>query len=86
MSIPESCIEAATVRAELNKNGWTNDTDEARARRVILALAESLPDSAVEKAWLAYCKAPKTQSAETWKAAMRAAIVAALKDVAGETL
>jgi len=82
MSIPEACIKAAKSRYSIDK-GF--DTDESTARRVILALAENLPESAVEKAWLAYCKAPKTRAAGGWKAAMRVAIIEALKDIAGET-
>lgn len=51
MSIPEACIEAASVDAV---DVALVDRHEATARRVILALAENLPESAVEKALRRY--------------------------------
>ena len=76
MSIPESVIEAASIR-RVEKHGF----DEARARRVILALAEDMPESAVEKALAAFDGAERAY----WPAAMRTAIIAALKDIAGDS-
>lgn len=81
MSIPESVIEAAEV---LTSKGYPTEErtkSEVRARAVILALAENLPDSAVEKALSEFDGAERAY----WPAAMRAAIIAALKDIAGET-
>jgi len=60
--IPEACIEAIDALRACEA--------EARARRVINALAENLPESAVEKARLAY------NDTYPGNVAMRAAIVA----------
>ena len=72
MIIPERVSNAACV--------VPGDMPTARARRVILALASDLPESAVEKALDEYGGAEHAY----WPAAMRAAIIAALKDIAGE--
>ena len=79
MSIPEACVEAVKRRG-------LDDAFEARARRVITALADHLPDSAVEKAREAYRASwAVAQNDAEIDAAMDDAIVSALKDVAGET-
>lgn len=72
MSIPEACIEAAHI---------CQPTAEVRARRVILALAENPPESAVEKALEKYFEYWSSGAGRNHNAAIRAAIVAALKDV-----
>ena len=81
MGIPRSCVEAASVRNDLTKNGWAKDTDEARARRVILALAEETATAeAVGDACRAYLKQSGSHPDK-----VRAAIAAFLKHVAGDT-
>ena len=67
--LPEACIAAAE---ELKYH----DGPEARARRVILALAENLPDSAVKAALDDFAKSTGDPEED-----MRAAIVAALKEI-----
>lgn len=89
MSIPEACIKAAKV--------FTCELDaytEPRARRVILALAKNLPESAVDAHLRAYWLLPpgldiemlfgSTVRLTNERARSRAAIVAALKDVVEE--
>ncbi len=78
--LPEAVVEAAFDRDDT----LDSPSPEDRARRVILALADHLPESAVEKAWEAHCNTPKTRSIDGWRVAMRAAIVDALKDVGGK--
>jgi hypothetical protein len=78
MSIPESVIEAAEVVCSIQ------DDTEPRARRVILALAENIPEHAVDKAWQTYCDRLDTFHCIN-KGDVRAAIAAFLKHVAGET-
>lgn len=74
MSIPEACIEAAHI---------CQPTAEVRARRVILALASDLPESAVEKAVEAWLD-DETPTLSN-EAAVAKIIAAFLKHVAGET-
>jgi len=57
MSIPEVCIKAA------EKNDFAC-SPELRARRVILALASDLPESAVEKAAFSICQSGKFETGE----------------------
>jgi hypothetical protein len=85
MSIPESVARAASIYSEQDEGGVSHKINaETRARRVILALAEEMPDDAVEKAvqtWL--------ESASDYtrlKESGRAAIAAFLKHVAGDSL
>jgi hypothetical protein len=86
MSIPEACIKAASTALD-KENARLHPEfphlGEARARRVILALAENLPESAIDDACKAYAKFEGPHC--ICVTAMRAAIIAALKDVAGET-
>jgi hypothetical protein len=77
MSILESMIQAARCPGLA-----THAT--LHARRVILTLAESLPESAVEKAKQTFNAYPDLKI-ETLNDAWRAAIIAALKEIAGET-
>jgi hypothetical protein len=77
MSIPEACIEAASIR-RVEKHGF----DEARARRVILALAENMPEGRF---------LTDMQQMVFWDCGcvvdtkiLRAAIIYALKDIAGD--
>ena len=73
MSIPESVVEAASI---------LQPTAEVRARAVILAMAENLPERVVGKALSAfYANGVKTFST---REALRASIVAALREVGGE--
>ncbi|MFA7308088.1 MAG: hypothetical protein WC026_15605 [Hyphomicrobium sp.] len=74
MTIPPNVIEAASVDAV---DVTFVDRHEATARRVILALAESLPESAVEKACAELYARNKFAEPDD----MRAALVAALKDI-----
>lgn len=69
MSIPESVIEAASI---------LQPTAEVRAKCVINALAGDLPDSAVKEAVTEYWRRTMNKDHHT---RMRAAIIAALKDV-----
>lgn len=73
MSIPEACIRAA-------RTGVTLDT-EARARRVILALAENIPEDAVAAAAHAVFAEPCQIDYEL----MQEGLTAFLNHVAGET-
>jgi len=83
MSLHESVIEAARIHNELA--GSSEAFAVARARRVILALAENLPEDAVEKARQAYRIAwDVAQNTMEIDSAMDDAIVAFLKHV-GET-
>ena len=90
MKLHESVIEAILAHS-------TPPAD--RARRVIRALAENLPESAVEKAaeaidpsWVGHPHVtwePAPHLIERWKKEAiekaRSALIAALKDIAGET-
>jgi len=90
MSIPEAAIEAARDLEPLTSVTMLEAED--RARDVILALAENLPESAVEEAarelhdrvvvggdgYVAACDDVKA----AWNDYARAAIIAGLKDVA----
>ena len=85
MSIPEGVIEAASIR-RVEKHGF----DAARARRVILALAENLPESAVDaaaKKIFAHRAPPHREWGDfayeqsEYRCCARAAILAALKDI-----
>ena len=80
MSIPEACIEAAFFGV-MNPRELL-ETRKERARRVINALAEHLPESAVEKAREAYRAAWDVATNESEiDAAMDDAIIAALRHV-----
>lgn len=71
MSIPEACIEAAHI---------CQPTAEVRAKGVILALADHLPESAVD----AGCDAVNEivgLGGDTDRDVVRVAIIAALKDI-----
>ena len=78
MSIPESVSNAACV--------VPGDMPTSRARRVILALAENLPESAVKAAreayWVTWNSASNGAEID---AAMDDAIATFLKRVTGET-
>jgi hypothetical protein len=92
MSIPKACTEAASTALD-KENARLHPEfphlGEARARRVILALAGELPESAVEAAITQYFGAKwRGRYQETnngIRNEMRAAIIDALKDIAGET-
>ena len=76
--IPEACIEAAFYGVMNPKELLI--TRRERARRVINALAENLPESAVDAA-------QQELSDRGWlieSPHLRAAIIAALKEVGGE--
>jgi hypothetical protein len=80
MSIPESVIHAA--RAGTNPDAF----NEQRARRVIIALAEEMPESAVNEALrMVGITKDALHEQSHWPETMRAAIAAFLKHVAGET-
>ena len=68
--LPEAVIEAAFAHRD-----YSQDLSADRARRVILALAENLPESAVREALIA------GNLNDDEYTAMRAAIIAALKDI-----
>jgi hypothetical protein len=84
MSIPEACIKAAKV--------FTCELDaytEPRARRVILALAENLPERAVSAAEEARAKHQLSVPSHLWDDefftdSLRVAIAAFLNHVAGD--
>ena len=71
MSIPEAVIDAASCQTR----SGVERGPEARARRVINAIADHLPDSAVREALIA------GNLNDDEYTAMRAAIIAALKDI-----
>jgi len=78
-NLPEACIEAASCQTRTG----VERGPEARASRVILALAENLPEHSIGKALSAfYANGVETCST---REAIRAAIAAFLKHVAGET-
>ena len=81
MSIPKTCIDAAGRHPE----DFLHNA-EARARRVILALAGDLPEEAVKAAreayWVTWNSASNGAEID---AAMDDAIAAFLKHVTGET-
>jgi len=85
MSIPESVIEAAGVEP----NGpYSYEYACHSARRVILALAESMPEDAVEKdlsAWLGDDGSWSDEEKASMRPAARRAIAAFLKHVAGDS-
>jgi len=85
MSIPEAVIKEASCQTR----SGVERGPEARARRVILALADDLPESAVEVALVQYhgkyWQGRYQESNNNMRNEMRAAVVAALKDIAGET-
>lgn len=88
MNIPEACIEAAQ-RFKPDEGGsglrytWTN---KEVARRVILALAENMPQDAIDAAVKAYAKdPPRARAGNVLSLKKRAAIAAFLKHVAGDT-
>jgi len=73
--IPEAVVDAAFAHRD-----YSQDLSAGRARRVILALADDLPDSAVDaavKAFLLY----NVDKDERVTISMRRAIIDALKDV-----
>ena len=76
--IPEACIEAASLHE--TDNGYAAPTKVAR--RVILALADNLPDSAVDTALDEMLKQREDNKGFWYD--LRAALVAALKEVGGE--
>jgi hypothetical protein len=80
MSIPESVIDAARIEFPRERDKYA----KARARRVILALAEEMPAGAVSSA----CDAVDMivgLGGDTDRDVVRAAIAAFLKHVAGDS-
>ena len=78
--IPEAVIEAASTHYADADTPRIELSNAARARRVFLALAENLPDSAVEEALSTFYRSENTNHGS-----MQESIAAFLKHVAGET-
>mgnify|MGYP006921436113 CR=1 FL=1 len=92
MTIPPNVVEAAITDAD--KSILVQPSPATRARRVILALAEDMPDSAVEKALTAFYKiegnywpprGADVHGIQFDRDQMSAAIAAFLKHVAGDS-
>jgi ribosomal 50S subunit-associated protein YjgA (DUF615 family) len=81
MSIPESVVRSVNAASV---DSVSLSEAEATARRVILALAENLPESAVDAGCDAVDKIVGL-GGDTDRDVVRATIIAALKEVAGET-
>lgn len=85
MSIPKVCIEAAGSPDDYGlAPNYQRDVRKARARCVILALAEEMPESAVEAAYTVFLEGMRDPHSNP-KELVRTAIIAALKDIAGGT-
>jgi len=83
MSIPENVARAASIYSEQDEGGVSHKLNaETRARRVIIALAEEMPEDAVEKAIYAYVL---RSGNEPDTLAVSDAIAAFLKHVAGDS-
>lgn len=85
--LPEAAIEAAMAKCD-DAFGDYKEVATCRTRSVILALANELPESAVRAAYLKLvdCLDDNMLAAYSRNVddAIRAAIIAALKDVGGE--
>ena len=78
MTIPPNVIEAA-------RKAWKYADDDETARRVILALASDLPESAVRVAYKRLKEEADARGGQITYDVVSAAIIAALKDVAGDS-
>lgn len=83
MSIPKACVEAAHAPGDFELQSVHGET---RARGVILALAEAMPESAVTEALrVVGITRDALHEQSHWPETMHAAIVAFLKHVAGDS-